>query len=116
MTSALALKPDHAHAFSAIVDCVNKLCDWDRRTRFAAELNVRVSGKESIISPFVLVGCSGDPALQLQCARNYIETQIPALPQPLWTGATWRHDKVRIGYLSADFRRSAMAHHLGGAI
>jgi hypothetical protein len=34
-----------------------------------------VSGKQSIIFPFVLLGYSGDAALQLQCARNYIENE-----------------------------------------
>ena len=107
---ALAAKPDHAHAFSGAADCVMKLCDWDRRTRFAAEVDAHVAGKKSIISPFVLLGYSSDPALQLQCARNYIENKVPLPPRPFWTGQTWRHDKLRIAYLSADFRRHAMAY------
>jgi len=99
---ALAVKADHAHAFSGAADCVLKLCDWDRRTRFAAEISAHVSGRKSIVSPFVLLGYSGDPALQLQCARNYIENMVPS-PPPLWSGQTWRHDKLRVAYLSADF-------------
>src|SRR5262249_20105764 len=31
------------------------------------------------------------------------------LPPPLWTGETWRHDKIRIAYLSADFKAHATA-------
>ena len=50
-----------------------KLCDWDRRTRFATDLSTHVSGRKSIVSPVVLLGYSSDPALQLQCARNFIE-------------------------------------------
>ena len=69
-----------------------------------------VAGKKSIISPFVLLGYSGDPALQLQCARNFVADKIPSRPRPLWTGTTWRHDKVRIAYLSADFHRHATAY------
>jgi predicted O-linked N-acetylglucosamine transferase (SPINDLY family) len=34
---------------------------------------------------------------------------MPVLPQPLWTGQTWRHDKLRIAYLSADFKSHATA-------
>jgi len=47
--------------------------------------------------------------LQLQCARNYVEHKFPLLPQPFWTGEAWRHDKLRVAYLSADFRNHAMA-------
>jgi protein O-GlcNAc transferase len=106
---ALGAKSDHPHAFSGAADCVMKLCDWDRRAWFAAEVNAHVSGKKSIVPPFGLLGYCGDPALQLQCARNYIENRFPWLPPPLWSGQTWHHDKVRIAYLSPDLRSHAMA-------
>jgi protein O-GlcNAc transferase len=101
---ALAVKADHAHAFSGAAVCVMRLCDWDRRTRFATDLCAHVSGKKSIVSPFGLLGYSGDPALQLQCARAYIENKIPLPPPPFWSGQTWRHDKLRVAYLSPDIR------------
>jgi protein O-GlcNAc transferase len=105
----LAINPEHAHAFSGAASCAINLCDWDMRTRLAADLAAQVSGKTSIMSSFVLLGYSGDPALQLQCATNYIESKVPVPPQPLWTSQTWRHDKLRVAYLSADFRSHATA-------
>jgi protein O-GlcNAc transferase len=107
---ALVAKINHADAFSGAADCVIKLCDWDKWKRIATELDTHIAGKKSIISPFTLLGYSGDPGLQLQCARNFIENRVPLLPRLLWTGESWRHDKLRVAYLSADFRRSAMAH------
>ena len=67
-------------------------------------------GRKSIIAPFTLLGYSGEPAPQLQCAKNYIEHHVPLPLRPLWTGAIWRHDKVRIAYLSADFHQHATAY------
>jgi predicted O-linked N-acetylglucosamine transferase (SPINDLY family) len=61
------------------------------------------------VSPFALLGLSGDPALQLQCARNYLAHRMPALPAPLWNGERWTHDKIRVAYLSADFKTHATA-------
>jgi predicted O-linked N-acetylglucosamine transferase (SPINDLY family) len=107
---ALAAKADHAHAFSGAAFCVIRLCDWDRRMWFARELGLHISGKKSIISPFLLLAYSDKPALQLQCARSYSDDQVPLVPRPFWTGATWRHDKLRIAYLSADFHRHATAY------
>ena len=107
---ALAVNADHAHAFSAAADCAMRFCDWDRRTRFDADINAHVSGKKLIVSLFVLLGYSGDPALQLQCARNnHIENMIPSPPPPFWSSRTWRHDKVRIAYFFADFRSHPVA-------
>ena len=106
---ALAANADHAHAFGEAADCVMKLCEWDRRPLFAADLIMHITDGTRIIPPFVLFGYSGDPALQLECARNFIRRRIPVLPPPLWTGQTWRHDKLRIAYLSADFKSHATA-------
>ena len=111
---AVAAKPDQSYAFGQAADCVIKLCDWDRRVRFAADLNAHVSGKKSIVAPLVLLAYSDDPGLHLQCARNNIEDEVPFLPRPLWTGATWRHDKLRVAYLSADFRQHPVAHLMAG--
>ena len=107
---ALALKPDNAHAFSGLAECVNATCDWQQRKQIADEVIAHVREKKSVISPFVLLAYSGDPALQLQCAKNYIENQIPLLPRPIWAGTAWAHDRPRIAYLSADFHASATAH------
>ena len=105
----LAAKADYAQAFSGAASCALNLCDWDRQSRFALEVSAHLSGKKSVISPFVLLGYSDDPALQLQCASTYIGRKISSLPQPFWTGQKWCKDKLRIAYVSADFRSHATA-------
>jgi predicted O-linked N-acetylglucosamine transferase (SPINDLY family) len=107
---ALAMKPDHAHAFNEIADCVNKLCNWHRRTDVADKVIAQILEKKSIIYPFTLLGYSGDPSLQLQCARNYVADRVPTLSPTLWAGPIWRNNKVRVAYLSADFHQHATAY------
>jgi protein O-GlcNAc transferase len=111
---ALAAKADHPRAFDGAADCAIKLCDWDRRAQFAADLDAHVFDEKSIISPFVLLGYSDDSRLKLQCAKKYIEDAVPVLPRPFWTGETWRNDKLRVAYLSADFHRHAIAYLTAG--
>jgi protein O-GlcNAc transferase len=108
--NALALQPDHAQAFSEILGCVNDLCDWDRSALLAGDVIAQVTERKSILFPFTLIGSFGDPSVHLQCASNYVAHIFPTLPRPLWTGSTWRHDKVRIAYLSADLHLHATAH------
>jgi predicted O-linked N-acetylglucosamine transferase (SPINDLY family) len=104
---ALALQPDSALAFNGVIHCVNCLCDWDRRAALAGEATARITEMKAVIHPFTLLGWSGDPLLQLQCAKNFVADSFPSLPQPAWIGTKWRHDKVRIAYLSADFHKHA---------
>src|SRR4029079_7841401 len=46
-------------------------------------------------------------------AKTVIARKYPAQP-PLWKGETYRHDKIRIAYLSADFHDHAVARQIAG--
>ncbi len=84
-------------------------CDWTRTAIVAGELENHVAQRKSIVSPFALLGYSDDQSLQLEYARSFIADKLPARAHPLWNGTIRHHDKVRIGYLSADFHRHATA-------
>jgi predicted O-linked N-acetylglucosamine transferase (SPINDLY family) len=107
---ALAIKLDHPYAFSALADSALKSCDWARTAELEGELRAHVTQRKSIITPFTLLGYWSDSALQLKCASNFIQDKIPTVPRPLWNGTAYRHERLRIAYLSAGFNRSAMAH------
>ena len=94
----LILKPGHVHVRDTIANCAAHLCDWQRRIE-----------PKAIHSPFVLLGYSDDLALQRQCAENFLEQKIPVRPPPLWAGQKWRHDKLRVAYISPDFRAHPIA-------
>jgi protein O-GlcNAc transferase len=65
-------------------------------------------GRSAFIAPFQLLFCSDDASLQLECARRFAASTLPVPPRQ--THAPRHHDKIRIGYLSADFRNHPMAH------
>jgi protein O-GlcNAc transferase len=106
---ALALQPHHLHAFNGMAHCALAICDWATTTALAAELTAHVRTGRSIINPWMFLGFCDEPALQLECARIYTRYKVPVRPAPLWTGKAYRHDKVRIAYLSGDFRQHATA-------
>ena len=101
---ALALQPDHPHAYSGAADCVLHLSDWQRLPDFARGLEEHVRERKSIVNPFVFLGYCGDPALQRRCAETYGTDEIPIVPPSACAGGTWRNEKIRIAYLSPDFR------------
>ena len=51
---------------------------------------------------------------QLACARSFVADKFPASAAPLWTGQRYRHDRVRVAYLSADFHDHATAYLIAG--
>ncbi|AMN38582.1 tetratricopeptide repeat protein [Rhodoplanes sp. Z2-YC6860] len=108
------LQPGHPHAFSGAASCAVNLCDWDKRAEFWPTVESHIRNNTSVISAFAQFGYTGDPALQRQCAANYVEHRLPVMPEPMWKGEKWRHDKPRIAYLSADFREHATAFLMAG--
>ena len=111
---ALTIKPDHLHAFAGLADSALKMCDWTRTAEFDREIVAHVVHQKSIITPFTLLGYCSDPSLQLKCARNWLQNQIPTLPQPLWGGKIYQHERIRVAYLSAEFRQHATAYLMAG--
>jgi protein O-GlcNAc transferase len=107
---AISLEPNNKYALSGLADCAMKMCDWARREKLSRDVCRHVSEQQSIVSPFVLLGYSEDQSLQTSCGRNYFRDLISVPPQPLWRGAVWRKDKIKLAYVSADFRAHAIAY------
>jgi predicted O-linked N-acetylglucosamine transferase (SPINDLY family) len=107
---AILLAPDHKFAFGGLADCAMKLCDWSRWRELSDELRRHVTERKSCLSPFVLLGYTDDAALHLSCAQNYVLDHFNPIPQHLASRAIWRNDKIRVAYLSSDFRRHAVAY------
>jgi protein O-GlcNAc transferase len=107
---ALALAPDYRYGLSGLADCVMSLCDWKRQSQLASEVRRHVIEHKSCIHPFLLLGYSDDASLQLTCARNYIQDRDFGSPKPLSGGAIWLNDRIKIAYLSSNFRSHASAH------
>jgi predicted O-linked N-acetylglucosamine transferase (SPINDLY family) len=106
---AAAVQPDHPDAYEA-AEVVLALCDWKRTAEVAGELSAQVAAGKSPVNPFVFLGFCDDPALQLQCAKSYIKQRMAAASELLANGAAYRHDKIRLAYLSADFHEHATAY------
>jgi predicted O-linked N-acetylglucosamine transferase (SPINDLY family) len=91
------------------------LCDWgnfdEERARVLADI-----GSGSQVYPFICLALTDSPDEQLRCARSFGNTRYPRSEQPLWDGVTYAHDRIRVAYLSADFREHATANLLVGIL
>lgn len=97
-------------AFGGAAMAALNLCDWDRVDRIGAEMERRIQAGESV-PPWVLLGYSADENLQRRCAADVIARRFPQLPSPLAT-APYRHDKIRLAYISSDVGHHPVATHI----
>ena len=105
---ALAANPAHAHALNGAAQMALTLCDWQKVDALWPQVKANAPGGPALIQPFVLLGYSDDAGLQRRCAENYVRRTVPARP-PLWNGERYRHDRIRLAYLSADFHQHPTA-------
>lgn len=89
------------------------LCDWSNFENERADFVSYVRGG-SVASPFIGLAASSSLEDHLLCARKFGEFRFPPSPEPLWRGKIYSHDRIRIAYVSGDFREHPIAYLMAG--
>jgi protein O-GlcNAc transferase len=111
--SALAIEPDMATGHQGIGLVAHSTCDWPL---IAKQHGALIDNRVEFFTPFGLLVHCDDPAAHLRCATYHVRERVPMEPRPLISRTARRHDKIRIAYVSADFRNHAVAHLIAGLI
>src|SRR5262249_27020203 len=108
---ARSIDPDHAEAYGLVM-CALDVCDWKRTSELSDGLRAHIeSGKA--FSPLDSLAISDDPSLHLRCAKNHEEKISSRARAP---GAVVKHGKIRIAYVSTDFRQHPVSCLIAGLI
>ena len=51
---------------------------------------------------------------QLDGAKAWVARKFPAANTPTWRGETYKHDRIRVAYISSDFREHAVSYLAAG--
>ena len=100
---ALQLDPDHEAATRIGIKSRTLSGDWSEREadRRAAEESLR--SRKFLVKPFILKLMSDSERDCLSCTELW-GTRTQRQFEPLWKGERYRHSKLRIAYISTDFR------------
>ncbi|CAH0147274.1 tetratricopeptide repeat protein [Roseomonas sp. CECT 9278] len=66
--------------------------------------------------PLGALALTDDPVLQRRIAEAWIARKVPPAPERLAPAQGYRHDRIRIGYMSSDFCRHAMGFLIAGLL
>src|SRR5215475_7722206 len=111
---ALALKPDLVGAEGMRLHTRMHICDWNNFDDECGHLISSVRKRKANSNPFALLGISSSSDDQLQCAKLWVTEKSPPSRQSIWRGEHYRHDRIRVAYLSADFHQSATSYLMAG--
>jgi protein O-GlcNAc transferase len=111
---AVKIKPDIEFVSGDRILAKLMLCDWSDFESERANVIEGVREKKPVTFPFPFLALSGSSADQLECARIYAAKTVLVSHSAFRRRVTYSHDRVRIGYVSADFREHPVAHVMAG--
>ena len=106
--------PDFPYALGNLVLARAWCCDWKKCTDDRARLDMEIMAGKRAMSPHGGTLILDDANAQLRCASIWVADRCPPSASPLWRGEVYRHEKIRVAYLSADFYAHATAFLIAG--
>jgi protein O-GlcNAc transferase len=109
---ALLLNPQLAFAPGKLLYCKLQCCDWEGLEDDARRIADGLRAGRPVAGPLELALIVSSPEELLAGARIWVARECPPAPLPLWRGERYAHNKIRVAYVSADFRAHAVAYQL----
>jgi protein O-GlcNAc transferase len=106
----LVLAPTHPHALAQLAVSCLATCAWDKAAAIAGRLYDAMAAGTAIVAPHILLQLSAGPDVTLSGTRRYVEREIPPGPRLNAGAAAVPSDKIRVAYLSGDFRVHPVAY------
>lgn len=106
LTRSLAVKPDQSDVLHHLVHLRQKQCNWPIYSPLpgvSEEVMVKAT------SALATLSASNDPALQLEIALKYGTEKVRNDLPPLAEQDGYRHERLRVGYLSSNFGMHAVS-------
>jgi predicted O-linked N-acetylglucosamine transferase (SPINDLY family) len=107
--AALALKPDLENLDGLRLYTRLQICDWSGLDAEVARLTAKIADGKAATFPLCAMTLSDSAALHRRVAELWVRREFPHNPIlaeiPRYTG----HERIRIGYFSADFREHAVS-------
>jgi predicted O-linked N-acetylglucosamine transferase (SPINDLY family) len=117
---AIEIRPDYDEAVCTLLHQLQLMCDWKKIDRLSVRakemLQHAASGKNiNALMPFISVICEDQPALAFAIAKSWsdrVSAQISQIRRKAVKRGVRRNagdKRIRIGYLSSDFRNHPVA-------
>lgn len=121
LARALEINPGNGEILGSLAAAALRACDWETIERLLPRIFSGIQDGSAAVPPLTLLALSDDPGLQKRCAelatrRSLANTELGnAVVTPI-AQTPYRHEKIRIGYLSSDFRDHPVAAQVVGLL
>ena len=112
----LEVEPDYEYGLGLLLFEKMHICDWtDYEPMKARVLAANREGKRSCKS-LSMMAFSDDYRDHQRAAQTFAEHLYGPSDKPLWRGERYRHERIRLAYISPDLREHPVGHLIAGVI
>ncbi len=88
--------------------CRLHCCDWHDLAGLRSGIDAGLKAGKAVLQPFGSLMLTNSPEDQLRSARIWVADRFPKQPA-LSNGKRYKHDRIRVAYVSGDFRDHPVA-------
>jgi predicted O-linked N-acetylglucosamine transferase (SPINDLY family) len=103
LKKSLGVNPHQPGVIQHHLHIRQKACKWPI---FEPLPGVDLADMKRYMSPLAMLALTDDPAELLICAQSFVSRTYPFVEQRLY--GQYQHSKIRVGYVSGDFREHAV--------
>ena len=111
-----ALDVDCPFAAGMVAHCQTSMCDWSGLTGTKQCLIESVHEGKPSITPLPFLALCDDPIAQRRCAEIFVRDRFLTAAANPWSSPRYRHDKIRVAYVSPDYRSHPTAYLIADLI
>jgi len=107
---AAQITPNHKRLLFGLAYGALQHCDWAVQDAIRPRLAVECPAGRSIVAPLALLGYLDDPGALRLSSDHYLKDLLGPAAFVAERPALFRHDKIRLAYVSGDFHEHATAY------
>jgi protein O-GlcNAc transferase len=110
----MALQPDYDYGLGLLLYEQLHVCDWSMLASLSQQIMEGVRAGKRSCKTLALMAITDSASDHYLAARTFADHFFPKAPKSLWNGERYRHEKIRIAYLSPDLREHPVGHLMAG--
>jgi predicted O-linked N-acetylglucosamine transferase (SPINDLY family) len=113
--AALSLQPNRPDISDTLFYTQLNCCEWSNYVNSREQVIAGVKAGAAGYMPFNFLAISSSAEVQNQCAQRFAD-KYPPSKTAVWEGQHYQHGKIRIAYVSDDFREHPVAYLIVGLL
>ncbi len=110
----LKINPDFEWGIGSICYERMHICDWAHFDADVATILAGIDAGKPSAKSLGVMSITDSAAVHHRCAETFADLRYPVRYAPLWNGERYRHDRIRIAYVSPDLREHPVGHLMAG--